>query len=159
MKRAKRTRNKRTTRPAAKKSARLRVRAVKQRARRRGKTKPPPDPDLLAGVEIPELPEGTTRKCGGCGATLNLAVCPVCQLRDLLGGRRLHKVYGVDDAPHSTVIGLDLRPEEYARYLAVRMIHERFPGRGMESVMARAAAFAELVRIEAEAPNKRKGVA
>lgn len=113
---------------------------------------------MLAGVEIPELPEGVTRRCGGCGATITLAVCPVCQLRDLLGGRRLTKVFGGDD-PHSPVIGLDLRPEEYARYLAVRMIHERFPGRGMESVMARAAAFAELVRTEAEAPNKRKGVA
>ena len=161
MTQAKRTRNKRTIKPATKKSRRLRVRAAKQRAHRHGGAKPSPGPDLLAGVEIPALPEGTTRKCSGCGATITLAVCPACQLRDLLGSRRLRRVYGVDDRSHSPVLELELQPEEHTRYEQVRAVYRQFPGRGWEAAQSRAAALAELVRAEAEIPNKnkRRGVA
>ena len=114
--------------------------------------------DLAAAVEVQELPEGAPpRRCPGCGAALRTMTCPACRDRDLLAGGVLRKILG-GDAPHSPILGLELRGEDRGRYDEVLAVRRRFPGTSTEAASQRSAALAQIAqqREEAEAGGQEK---
>lgn len=71
-------------------------------------TQPPPEEPQSESKPPP-------RRCPSCGGTVHTP-CKLCQVRELVAGKRLRPPVRWPGGP----IGLDLKPEDYARYVEVR---------------------------------------
>jgi hypothetical protein len=71
-------------------------------------TQPPPEEPQSESKQPP-------RRCPSCGGTVRMP-CKLCRVRELVAGKRLRPPARWPGGP----IGLELKPEDYARYVEVR---------------------------------------